>query len=82
MNNAAKAKIAEAEHERKGKEPGFGTAMIAVGVMISCAAVLTGLIFLLMLAIGPTEVRKPAADRSSPIAEPQSPAQNAPGVVK
>lgn len=79
MNNAAKARIAEAEHERKGREPGFGTAMIAVGVLISCAAVLTGLIFMLMLAIGPTDARQSAADRSSPVAEPQPPVQQVPG---
>ena len=55
-------------------EPGFGLALIGVGVMLLIAAILCMLVYALMIAISPLEARKPrSSPPETPVVQPQTP---------
>lgn len=59
MNNADKARAAAIEEVRKDAEPGFGTGLLAVLVIVSVTAIISVIIYALMLAIRPIDARQP-----------------------
>ena len=60
MDGEDRAKALELEERSRG-EPGLGTAMLAVAVMLFITAVLSLLIYGLMVAIRPIETRESKA---------------------
>ena len=70
MSQTPKPFIPEDAHR---PEPGFGMALIAVGVMLVVTAILCALIYVLMIAISPLEPRKPrAATPDAPLVQPRT----------
>lgn len=74
MNGDDKAKAAAAE-EAASKEPGMGSALLAVLVMILSTAVLALLIYVVMITLVPSEPRqtRKAAAVEQPLYHAQSP---------
>jgi hypothetical protein len=75
MSEADKARALEADEVQARGEPGFGTALIAVGVIIATIAVLSFLIYMLMIAIRPIESRTSATDQPVPQTRSITPAK-------
>ena len=55
MSEANDTRTLGADEVQTRAEPGFGTALIAVGVILVTIAVLSFLIYILMIAISPIE---------------------------
>jgi hypothetical protein len=66
MSEAENVRPVDADQAHTRPEPGFGTALIAVGVILVTIAVLSFLIYILMIAIRPIESRTAGADRPVP----------------
>src|SRR5688572_23234909 len=74
MNGDDKAKAAEAD-EAARREPGMGSALLAVLVMILSTAILALLIYLVMVTVVPGEPRqvRKAAEVEQPLYQAQGP---------
>ena len=68
--------------EETVREPGYGLAMLTVLVMLLVVAVLSALIYVLMVAISPIESRKTKAEPAVVVPATPSPAPVPPQTAK